>query len=213
MPPPSVSQSVLCRSPTQQICAAVWATCPHHQWVDHRTPCNTKQHKKVRLPPARAHSATSVRSTLQRTSLRPPAGRCYLALSDATQSDALSIILQDFSSSSSSFLERHCSVLHDVSLSKTLHSAALCQHPGDLRSQFRRSTRECDFYVDHLSQHKGCLHSHISLFSSSRRSPREGEQRGTRKVTVDGVKWKTRAQTNSEKVTTAQVTEESTQKL
>lgn len=79
----------------------------------------------MRLPPARAHSATSVQSTLQRTSLRPPAGRCYLALSDATQSDALSIILQDFSSFLFIlfFLELLCSVLHDVSLSKTLYSA------------------------------------------------------------------------------------------
>lgn len=59
-------------------------------------------------------------------------------------------------------------------------SAALCQHPGDLRSQFRRSARECDFYVDHLSQHKGRLHSHIFLFSS-RRSPRGGEQRCMRR--------------------------------
>lgn len=77
----------LCGRPVPAISASITELCVN--------PPNTK---KVRLPPARTHSATSVRSTLQRTSLRPPAGRCYLALSDATQSDALSIILQDFSS-------------------------------------------------------------------------------------------------------------------
>lgn len=78
----------LCGQPVPAISASITERC-----------VNPAQHrKKVRLPPARAHSATSVPSTLQRTSLRPPAGRCYLALSDATQSDALSIILQDFSS-------------------------------------------------------------------------------------------------------------------